>query len=233
MSSTIQYPARMSEQGENTFGVWLDEMLGEHDMTRQELAYKLGLSKGTIDAWISGRRQIKERNADKIADFFEIDRAYVRDLAGRRPPLQSAATALSRESRYVSGLTQVAFVPIIGTTPATMYAHSVKGGAMPFVPRYLSDYKDPGAVMVTDDSYERAGFSEGDWLFVEQAPEEQPEHGDYVVAEKANGNLTIMQYIELANGSTLVPVNPSDQMSDPDDMEVVGVVRARFNIRSV
>lgn len=234
MSTAIRYPARMSEtQGENTFGLWLDEVLSERDMTRQELAYKTGFSKGTIDAWIGGRRQIKERSADKIADFFEIDRAFVRELAGRRPPLGSAAIATRHGSNYLSGLTQVAFVPVIGTAPASVYTHSIKGGAMPFVPRYLADYKDPGAVMITDDSYERAGFSEGDWLFVEQSPEEEPDHGDYMVAEKPSGDLVVVQYIELASGSTLVPVSQSDQGKNMDDLETVGIVRASFTVRSV
>lgn len=49
----------------------------EHKMTQQDLANKLGVSRGTVNLWESSNRSPKKETCQKICDLFQIDMQYL------------------------------------------------------------------------------------------------------------------------------------------------------------
>lgn len=55
----------------------LKELRKEKKLTQEELAGEIGVSKITILRWENGERQIKPDKAQALADYFEVNPAYL------------------------------------------------------------------------------------------------------------------------------------------------------------
>ncbi|WP_423215872.1 helix-turn-helix domain-containing protein [Streptococcus equinus] len=55
----------------------LKELRKEKKLTQEELAKILGISKRTLAYWEKGESRIKTEKAEKLADFFEVNTAYL------------------------------------------------------------------------------------------------------------------------------------------------------------
>lgn len=55
----------------------LKELRKEKKLTQKELAKILGISKRTLAYWEKGESQIKTEKAEKLADFFGVNTAYL------------------------------------------------------------------------------------------------------------------------------------------------------------
>lgn len=55
----------------------LKELRKEKKLTQEELAKILGISKRTLAYWEKGESQIKTEKAEKLADFFGVNTAYL------------------------------------------------------------------------------------------------------------------------------------------------------------
>lgn len=55
----------------------LKELRKEKKLTQKELAKILGISKRTLAYWEKGESQIKNEKAEKLADFFGVNTAYL------------------------------------------------------------------------------------------------------------------------------------------------------------
>lgn len=59
--------------------------LADRGETNEDLATGIGVSRYTVDSWVSGRNGMSLENAYALADYFcwPLDQVAVRELAGR------------------------------------------------------------------------------------------------------------------------------------------------------
>lgn len=60
----------------------LKKLRQEKKLTQEELASEIGVSKITILRWENGERQIKPDKAQALADYFEVNLAYLLGFTG-------------------------------------------------------------------------------------------------------------------------------------------------------
>lgn len=232
-----------NDTSNNAFGKWLDDELRRTGVSRRELAEVVKVSPGTVNAWIGGYRHISERNADEVADFFGVPRNVVREMAGR-PQVSGPVPGMIglRGSPGPAGVTSVAFIPVLGTTPMEGGIRATTaelGEVMPFAAEYAARFKEPGIIHVTDDSLAHRGIKRGESLLVEQQVDLSTlKPGALVVVEQGGGHYPVYTWlVDEHGGIMLVPVSgagvPLRYDAEANQPKVAGVVRSIFSVRSI
>lgn len=56
-----------------TIGQWLQQLRGQHSLSRMALADKLGVSYNTVLAWENGQNDISRHVVNRLIDLFDLD----------------------------------------------------------------------------------------------------------------------------------------------------------------
>lgn len=70
----------------DTFPINLKELLKERGITQAELATAIGVSKGTMSDWLSGRFFPRPKYIEAIAEYFNVDAADLQRNKKSSPP---------------------------------------------------------------------------------------------------------------------------------------------------
>jgi hypothetical protein len=66
-----------------TFRTWFGEQIFDHDLTVTAIAHALDQFDGTVEDWLAGRALPDDADCRKLAQLFEANHEFVRDLARR------------------------------------------------------------------------------------------------------------------------------------------------------
>lgn len=188
-----------------------------NQLTQQQLADQLGLSKSAISMYENGNREPDFETEERMADFFHVDINTLRGLA---------------KWNIGSGI----MVPVLGYVRAGIPIEAVEE---------ILDYEEISVAMsrqgeyfglqIKGDSMEPK-FSEGDVVIVRK--QEQVENGEIAVVLVNDNDATVKKVYCSANGIKLVSTNPTYDpfFYTPDEVnrlpvQIIGKVvelRAKF-----
>ena len=200
----------------------------ELDMTQEMLANKMGITRGAITHYLSGRRVPPLKQFQRLATILKVDPAWLQYGAGD-----------SKESPKKGGKKQKSVgahkIPLLSWNQVSDF---LKGKIqldekLEYVPHFFSDSEQWFALKVKGDSmtspsHHAKNFYEGEIIIVD--PERTAEHGDFVVALMAGGKeATFKQYVVDGGTAYLKPNNPQYPLSNIENKtKILGVIKHKL-----
>lgn len=206
----------------NTWASRIRSRMKELNMTHEELASKLDVTRGAITHYLSGRRVPPLRKFQKLATILKADPAW----------LQFGSTnAIEPDKLKPTKSNAHRPIPVLTWKQAADYdaGSSSKKAANESLPHFFTDQPHWYALPVKGDAMtaslgQQKSFCEGEMLIVN--PDKEPTHGDFVIAvlPKAK-DATFKQYVEDGGIRYLKPLNPQYPLTQLDkSTSICGVV---------
>lgn len=218
------------------FSTRLKELRKEKDLSQQELANIIKISKSSVNMYERGEREPGFETMESFADFFNVDMDYLMgrqdikraiDVTGKlgqgksnHLSVQSPMTFLVDTSGSMSGLPSEA----IPFTPSKTFPIPIVGyincGAPLFAEDNIEGYIETPIEDITSDeiyfwlrakgdSMINAGIHEGDLLLIRQ--QNDVDSGDIAVVAVNGDEATLKRVVKKENALVLQPENPAHE----------------------
>lgn len=206
------------------FAKVLRKLRTQHNMTQQELALKLGVSRSAIGMYENGEREPDFELLETIADFFNVDMNY---LIGRTYNTPSSPYAKPPELPIINddGTVKLKAFPLVGEIACHEPMFINEENETIFAPETVNaDF----CVKARGDSMTGARIMNGDIVFIKRTSDRVP--NGKIVAVTIDDTVTLKRifYYPDENMVTLVPENPSYSTQiykgeELDHMRILGV----------
>jgi len=204
---------------------WADRLkskMKEFDLTQEELARKLGVTRSAVAHYVQGTRHPPIKQVIKLAAILKTDPAWLQFGKSQEAVKASRQQSTKHLNRIpILDWNQVIhyhldaafdktqpYLDYFNYHDTSCYALSIKGDAM-VSPLTQGISFNPGSFVIID-------------------PSKIPEHGSYVIATTSNKNEPILrQYVEEGGVVYLKPLNPQYPLVQMErGMKILGVVVA-------
>lgn len=197
----------------NKFSSQLKQLRTEKELSQQELANIIGVSKSSINMYERGEREPGLETLETIANYFNVDMDY---LMGRQEaPRKIALTTVSKSTLPADAIpyepVPMVLIPLVGV---------VNCGIPLFAEDNIEEQiPTPAAEVLTGETYfwlrakgdsmRNIGIHDGDLLFIRQ--QSDVDSGDIAVVSINGDDATLKRIIKKENSLVLQPENPSHE----------------------
>lgn len=204
----------------------LKELREGKNLTQEELAEVMKLTKSAISNWERGTRKPARENLEALADYFNVDLDFLRG----RTDIKNASEELVKIGRYSDEdrlpINNKKRIPLIGQISAGQPILAIEN-----IERYemVDEENVDFALRVKGTSMIGAGILEGSIVYVQQ--EADIENGDIVIA-MIGDEATVKRFYRYNGNVVLRPENPllKEMVYRPEEVKVIGKVRcAKIN----
>lgn len=191
----------------NSWATRIKTRMKELGMTHEELANKLGITRGAITHYLAGRRVPPLKQFQKLASILKADPAWLQ--FGTKTELENPAK-ITKSSKEPTKLP----IPILSWTQATELTDITKishDEIKEWLPDFYTDKKHWYALRIKGDAMvapvgSSKSFHEGDIIIVD--PNKEAKHGDFVIALLPRSKeATFKQYVNDGGVDYLKPLN--------------------------
>lgn len=201
----------------------------ELEMTQETLANKMGITRGAVTHYLSGRRVPPLKQFHKLATVLKVDPAWLQFGTTDAKSASKIDTKINVERAHQ--------IPLLSWEEV---ANFVKGkepanNKQEYVPHIFGDNENWFALKVKGDSMSspvshNKNFHEGEIIIV--APEKIASNGDFVLALLPQAKeVTFKQYIVDGGIEYLKPINPQYPIVELDKkVRIYGIVIGRVNL---
>lgn len=199
----------------NTWSSRIKSKMKELDMTQEELARKLGITRGAITHYLAERRVPPLQQFQKIAAVLKVDPAWLQ--YGTRSENKIVTPVKSKTSYFP--------IPILTWAQAAERSQKF----VEHIPHFYTDQSHWYALCVKGDSMVSAtglrSFHEGDFIIIDT--EKEVTHGDFIVAVLPRSKEAIFkQYVIDGGVKYLKPLNTQYPLIQMDNKTLIlGVVK--------
>jgi len=193
----------------NTWATRIKSRMKEMDMTQEELANKMGITRGAVTHYLAGRRVPPLKQFQKLASILKADPAWLQ--FGTANELASSKKMAEKQEKAITKLP----IPILSWEQAAEFINVAKlrrDEIKEWLPHFCTDKSRWYALRIKGDSMtaplgQHKNFHEGDIIIVD--PDKDSEHGDYVIALLPRAKeMTFKQYVIDGGVRYLKPLNP-------------------------
>lgn len=216
----------------NTWAERVRTRMKELDLTQEDLANKLGVTRGAVTHYLAGRRVPPLRQFQKLAAILKVDPAWLQFGTTNVPnPLAKKAPRISNNEESIRhAIPILSWEQIAELTDVT----KIKGEEIKkSVPHFYSDNSRWYALQIKGDSMAaplgHKSFHEGDIIIVD--PDQTVKHGGFVIALLPRAKeVTFKQYVVDGGVRYLKPLNPQYPLIQINEStHMCGVIVACFS----
>lgn len=209
----------------NTWADRIRSRMKELGLTQEELADKLGITRGAVTHYLAGRR------VPPLSKFNEIARVLKADAAWLQFGTVIEAQPATKTGKTAAHATAHRSIPILSWEQAAKnpQVKSLKQEDIKeTIPHIFTDQLQWYALRVKGDSMVASSgsksFHEGDVIVVD--PDKEPKHGDFVIAVLPKAKeATFKQYVVDGGKKYLKPLNIQFPLVDfTTSLPILGVV---------
>lgn len=191
----------------NTWADRIRSRMKELGLTQEELAVKLGITRGAVTHYLAGRRVPPLRQFQLLASALKADPAWLQfgtSAATQKPPktVKQTKTEITYRPIPILSWEEAARFPDV----SRLKQEDIKDR----IPHIFTDQPHWYALRVKGDSMTASGsksFHDGDIIIVN--PDKTPQHGDFVIAVLPRSKeATFKQYVVDGGVQYLKPLNP-------------------------
>lgn len=192
----------------NTWVVRIKSRMKELKMTQEELANKMGITRGAVTHYLAGRRVPPLRQFQKLAAILKADPAWLQFGTANESVSKKVA---ERQEKTITQLP----VPMLSWEQAAEFINVVKmkhDEIKEWVPYFCTDKSRWYALRIKGDSMiaplgQSKNFHEGDIIIID--PDKEAKHNDFVIALLPRAKeVTFKQYVIDGGVRYLKPLNP-------------------------
>lgn len=192
----------------NTWESRIKSRMKELEMTQEELANKLGITRGAVTHYLAGRRVPPLNQFQKLAHVLKVDPAWLQYGVASSEHKSTAKNILKHEATIAHYL-----IPIFSWKQAAerLSANQLRvKGNFEYIPHFYTDQSHWYALRVQGDAMVSANglksFHEGDLIIVDT--DKEVKYGDFVIAVLPNAKeATFKQYMIDGGVKYLKPLN--------------------------
>lgn len=195
-------------------------------LTQETLAKKLGITRGAVTHYLSGRRVPPLKQFQKLSSVLKVDPAWLQFGT-------TAAATDSRKKKDTAKQKSKTAIPIASWKQVAELGKIKIEDSNEFIPHFYTDKKDWYALRVKGDAmtspHSRTSFQEGDIIVID--PDQTPVHGSYVIALLPKSKeATFKQYVIDGGVKYLKPLNPQYPITQINDSTFIcGVIVSCIN----
>lgn len=210
----------------NTWESRIKFRMKELEMTQEELANKLGITRGAVTHYLAGRRVPPLNQFQKLAHVLKVDPAWLQYGVIGKNLLKKSEISTKPEISYHR-------IPVLSWSQAAEQVSYDQLAIDEYVPHFYTDQSTWYALRVKGDSMVSANgtksFYEGDLIIVD--PHKKVAHGDLVVALlPQTKEAAFKQYVVDSGMTYLKPLNVQYPLIAFDNkMILIGVVIKSIN----
>lgn len=212
----------------NNWTIRIKSRMNELGLTQEMLANKMGITRGAITHYLSGRRVPPLKQFNKLAMILKADPAWLQ--YGTTDTNESVKkTDKKQKSEQAHRIPLLSWDQVMDFSKASISTNKKQE----FVPHFFGDNENWLALKVKGDSMTTSlshhkNFYENEIIIID--PDKIAEHGDFVVALLPRGKeATFKQYVIDGGVQYLKPLNPQYPIVAIDKgTHVFGVVVGRF-----
>lgn len=218
------------------FSKRLAELRSKNKMTQQELADKIGVSRGTIGMYEIGRRDPDTDTLVKIAKIFNVTIDYILGEADTpRPKLKESVVREIGGSYHASNAAPAEMItlPILGDIRAgkPLFAEEHVKGQMPFPKQMLTQGYDHFLLKIDGDSMTGDGIDPNDIVLIRV--QNYIDYSNQIAAVIINSCEACIKHVIHPEGSDMVILRSSntkypDIVHPANDLIVNGVYAGVF-----
>lgn len=191
------------------------------EVTQDEFAKLVGISRSAIGMYESGKRRPDYETLEKLADFFNVDMDYLLGKSDTNTDIFKLKNIVPIERRMV---------PIIGQIAAgkpILADEHIEA----FLPCDTGVHADFGLV-VSGDSMIGADIHDGDVVFIRSQP--IVDDGQ-IAAVRIDDDATLKRFYKNPDGCTLVSMNPKYppmvfNSGNCDSIQIIGLAVAKYSV---
>jgi SOS-response transcriptional repressor LexA len=198
----------------------------ELEMTQEELAKKLGVTRSAVTHYLAGRRMPPLRQFQKLATILKSEPAW---LFGST--VQTNQSINKKESKKEKTQSLKLPIPILSWEQVAEYINARnldRDEIKSWIPHYFTDKTSWYALRIKGDSMTvplgQKSFHSGNIIIVD--PDKEAQHDDFVVATMSRAKeATFKQYVIDGGIQYLKPLNPQYPITRIEkDTHICGVV---------
>jgi len=195
----------------NTWETRIKTRMKEMEMTQEELANKMGLTRGAVTHYLGGRRIPPLKQFQKLAQILKVDPAWLQFGVGK----ESISAPKKIAEKQEKPAPKQHPIPILSFSQAAEFLDVSKikhEEIKEWLTHFYTDKPRWYALRIKGDSMtaphaHSKSFYEGEIIIVD--PEKDAEHGDYVIALLPRAKeATFKQYVQDGGVRYLKPLNP-------------------------
>lgn len=197
----------------------------ELDLTQEELAKKLGVTRSAVAHYVQGTRQPPLKQVIKLANIFKTDPAWLQFGEYQKSVTSTASNIKQKSNR----------IPILDWQQVKNLPYDLTKEKYEYIEYFNCHQNDCYALKIKGDAMvstmnQRTSFDPGSYVIVD--PHKLPTHGSYVIATTSNKNEAILrQYIEEGGTLYLKPFNPQYPLIELEKQtKIWGVVIANIQL---
>ena len=211
----------------NTWAARIKSRMKELGLTQEELAHKMGLTRGAVTHYLAGRRVPPLRQFQKLASILKTDPAWLQfgihneAIAAPKKSVTKTEKIVARHPLPLLSWQQAAELMDV----AKVRRDEIKE----WLPHFFTDKPRWYALRIKSDSMttplgNNKSFHENDVIIID--PDKNAEHGDFVVALLPRAKeVTFKQYVNDSGVHYLKPLNPQYPIVQIDKgVHISGVV---------
>jgi len=202
----------------NTWNQRIKLRMQELGLTHEQLAGRMGVTRGAITHYLAGRRVPPLRQFQKLASILKVDPAWLQYGSIVKQPAPKPIPVKQKHFH----------IPIISFKQAADCVEISKLKTVETIPHFFTDSPEWYAIKVQGDSMVsntgQRSFHEGDFIIID--PNKTAKHGDFVIAilPKAK-EATFKQYVIDSGRKYLKPLNTQYPLLEIDSKaRIIGVV---------
>lgn len=193
----------------NAWVTRIKSCMKELGMTQEELANKMGITRGAVTHYLAGRRVPPLKQFQKLASILKADPAWLQ--FGTANERASAKKVAEKQEKTITQSP----VPILSWEQAAEFMNVAKmrrDEIKEWVPHFSTDKSRWYALRIKGDSMtaplgQNKNFHEGDIIIVD--PDKEAKHNDFVIALLPRAKeVTFKQYVLDGGVRYLKPLNP-------------------------
>ncbi len=202
------------------------------DMTQEELARKMGITRGAITHYLSGRRVPPLLQFQKLAAILKADPAWLQFGT----PIESKQNSQKIVTKKEKSVPTQRPIPVLSWEQVSEFMNTkiAANELEEYLPNFCTDKSHWYALRIKGDAMTSPlgnvrSFHKGDFLIVD--PEKNAVHGNFVIAVLPHSKeATFKQYVVDGGVRYLKPLNPQYPITQIDDStHICGVVVGCIN----
>ena len=204
----------------------------ELGLTQEELANKMGLTRGAVTHYLAGRRVPPLKQFQKLASILKTDPAWLQFGSNAK----NISAPIKKTEKHEKITSKYYPIPILSWNQAAQFidvSKIKKDEIKEWLSYYFTDHPRWYALRIKGDSMIASvghgkTFHEGDIIIVD--PDKDAKHGDFVIAVLPRAKeVTFKQYVQDGGIHYLKPLNPQYPITQIDKgTHICGIVVGRL-----
>lgn len=197
----------------------LTQIINENDLSKAEIARRIGTSRSTLNGWLKGEYEANSENIYKLARLFDVTEAWLLGFVDERQEVEI------QENNQESFL-----LPLLNVSAGKEESDQSQSHEMVECPSHLSNLKDQlFAIRVIGESMNKI-IPNGSTIICAKI-DEKPKNGQIVVYRNGN-DYNLKRFTETENLVIFEPISFDDsyetiiyKKTDDIEIEILGIVK--------